>query len=205
MTTTTPAVPACLLTPYSAKPNQKGGTLVAEAVESLQEHRRLVCDPDAYRPERCPRCGFSRLHAHDFRDRTLVDERTERVETIRRYQCMGEGCEAVWRILPAVIARHLHRAWETVEAATSKPSCSKLPKTTLRRWLARLQLVATQLTQLLATTAEPVLAITDPLCIACTRSELVAALAGGGVLDRLHRLQQFAGWLHRLEPGVRLM
>ena len=126
------------------------------------------------------------------------------VEAIRRYQCAEEDCEAVWRILPAVIARHLHRTWETVQAATSEPT--RVSATTVRRWLGRLQLVATQLTQLLATTAEEaVLAITDRLSIACTRAELVLALARGAVLSRSRRLQQLAAWVHRLQPGVRLM
>jgi len=144
------------------------------------------------------------MHAHDFRERVLVEVGRRTVETIRRYQCTDEDCGAVWRILPAVIARHLHRTWQTVQAATSEPS--RLPKTTSRRWLARLRLAATLLIQLLSTTAErTVLAVTDPLSIACTRSELVAALAGGGVLSPRRRLQQLANWVHRLQPGVRLM
>jgi len=204
MTKTTPAVPACLLTPYSAKPGQKGGTLIVETVTTLQEHRRLICDPDGYRPGRCTRCGCPRMHAHDFRERVLLEVGRRTEETIRRYQCADRGCRAVWRILPAVIARHLHRTWETVQAATSEPS--RLPKTTSRRWLARLQLVATQLLQLLATTADrAVLAFTDPLSIVCTRAELVAALAAGGVLSLSRPLQQLANWVHRLQPGVRLM
>ena len=204
MTNTIPAVPACLLTPYSAKPGHKGGTLIVETVTTLREHRRLICDPDGYRPGRCPRCGCPRMHAHDFRERVLVEAKRRTEETIRRYLCADKGCGAVWRILPAAIARHLHRTWETVQAATSEPS--KLPKTTSRRWLARLRLAATLLIQVLATTADrAVLVVTDPLSIACTRAELVAALAGGGVLSRARPLQQLANWVHRLQPGVRLM
>ena len=65
MNPTPPAAPACLCTPYSSKPDQKGGTLIFEGVDSLQEHRQLLGDPDAYRPQRCGCCGCLRLHAHD--------------------------------------------------------------------------------------------------------------------------------------------
>ena len=94
MTKTTPAVPACLSTPYSAKPGQKGGTLIAEAVTTLREHRRLVCDPDAYRPGGCPRCRCPCMHAHDFRERVLVEVERRTVETIRRYLCADKGYAA---------------------------------------------------------------------------------------------------------------
>lgn len=202
----TPAVAACLTTPYSAKPDQKGGTLIIDSVTTMAEHRELVCDSDVYRPEGCPRCGCVSVHAHDFRERVLVDQDRVTVERIRRYQCAHPECGAVWRILPAVIARHLHRTWQAVQDATSAPSCSKLPASTLRRWLVRLQLVATQLIQLLAATADPaVLGITDHLSISCSRAELVAALTGGGVLSRSARLEQLAAWVHRLQPGIRLM
>lgn len=204
MTTESPAVPACLLRPYSATPTQKGGTLIAESVTSLEEHRRLVCDPDAYRPERCPRCGCEQLHAHDFRTRVLDDGRSRQGEVIRRYLCASEECEATWRVLPAVIARHLHRTWDTVQAATSGPT--KVPATTVGRWLGRLQLVAVHLLQLLCGSAEPgVLAVLDELPLDCRRGELALALAEGGVLSRRQRLQQLAVWVHRLQPGLRLM
>ena len=207
MSTTPPAVPACLSTPDSAKPGQKGGTLIFEGVESLDEHRRLICDPDGYRPERCLHCGCLCLHAHEFRERTLIGIESGSVETIRCYRCTDRKCRAVWRILPAAVARHLHRAWETVQDATSEPAIARtVPRTTLRRWLGRLHLVATQLTQLLAATAVPVvLAVTDGLSIACRRAALVAALVEGGLLGRQDCLQQLAAWVHRLKPGVRLM
>ena len=50
-----PAAPVCLTTPYCAKPEQKGGTLIAEEVRGIDEHRRLL-ETDGYRPEGCPRC-----------------------------------------------------------------------------------------------------------------------------------------------------
>ena len=203
MTTTSPAVPACLSTPYSSKPDHKGGTLIFEGVDSLQEHRQLLCDPGGYRPERCSSCGSLRLHAHDFRVRVLDDGEQILVETIRRFRCANKACKAVWRILPAVIARHLHRTWQTVQQAAS--GSTKVSEATVRRWRTRLGRVATGLTQLLATTAEQVRAVTDSLSIACTRVELVAALVAGGLLDRSRQLQQLAAWIHRIEPGVRLV
>jgi hypothetical protein len=41
-----------------------GGTLVAEDVHDLEEHRRRMNDGDAYRPGPCPRCGHATLHVH---------------------------------------------------------------------------------------------------------------------------------------------
>ena len=203
MKTTPPAAPACLCTPYSAKPDQKGGTLIFEGVGSLQEHRQLLCDPDAYRPQQCGCCGCLRLHAHDFRERVLDDGEQVLFESIRRFRCANKECKAVWRVLPAVIARHLHRTWETVQRAMS--GSTKVPEATVRRWRGRLGRVATRLTQLLATASEAVRAVTDPLSIVCTRAELVAAGVAGGLLSPSRRLQQLAAWVHRLEPGVRLM
>ena len=45
--------------------SQKGGTLIAEDVRDLETHERRLCDPDGYRPRRCPRCGHDVLHVHD--------------------------------------------------------------------------------------------------------------------------------------------
>jgi hypothetical protein len=65
---TLPAPPACLNRPYCARPNQSGGTLIAEDVREPNEHRRRLLDPDEYRPCSCLNCRGSRLHAHSWRN-----------------------------------------------------------------------------------------------------------------------------------------
>ena len=62
---------AVLNAPYAAKPGQSGGTIIAESVREVEEHRRLL-ESGGYRPEGCPRCGRF-LHAHGQRTRKLRD------------------------------------------------------------------------------------------------------------------------------------
>lgn len=45
----------------SRKSRYKGGTIIAEDVWSVEEHRRRVAAPDAYRPPACLACGFGTL------------------------------------------------------------------------------------------------------------------------------------------------
>ena len=141
---TLPAPPACLSVAYSRKPDQKGGTLIAEDVWERSEHLRRLADPDGYRPSSCPRCGGSHLHAHDFKDRLRRNDREAAVEQVRRFECVD--CGAVWRVLPAFLARHLHHAWGTVQACMVQdgilaPSGEEqrvaVPGRTRRRWRSR--------------------------------------------------------------------
>jgi len=205
---THPAVPACLCTSYSVK-NQKGGTLLDEEVTTLEEHQRRLADVDGYRPSKCDNCGGLRLHAHDFRERILRADPEKLVTTIRRYDCAD--CDAVWQVMPVFIARHLHRRWTVVEAATgtkdaasSQPS---VPESTTRRWLRRLALSAVEVTQLLVSAAGDVVAtvVSTVMGSAGSRGQLAVALATAGLIEADHQLEQLAGWVHRLMPGVRLM
>ncbi len=209
---THPAIPACLITPYSSKPLQKGGTLIAEDVVDLDEHRRRMSDPDAYRPARCFHCDSVRLHAHDFRDRRLRGDPGTAWETIRRYLCAS--CQGVWQVLPAVICRHLHRRWDVVQSSVTSSGAMApegrarrpaVPGETVRRWMGRLQLSALVLTQVLAGAGAAVADVVGQVGMDCTRGELVDALATAGVVQGPRKLEQLAGWIHRLVPGVRLM
>ena len=92
---------------------KQGGTLIAEDVWSFEEHRSRMETPSGYRPEGCPRCdGF--LHGHGCRWRKLRDQPDSAEEAIRRYLC--PECGAVWQVLPAFIARHLHRTWGAIQS-----------------------------------------------------------------------------------------
>ena len=207
-----PAPQACLMTPYSAKPGQKGGTLISEDVVTLEAHRARLVDPDGYRPERCEHCGLHRLHAHDFRTRVLRGDPETPAELIRRYLC--PACCAVWRVLPAFIARRLHRRWAVVQAvvtscgavaATGAEPQVSVPARTADRWAGRLCATAILLTQLLAAAGHQVVEVLGTTGTACSRAELVDALAAAGLVEPARKLEQLAGWVHRLAPGVRLM
>jgi len=160
-----PAPPSCLMRPYSSKPGQKGGTLIAEDVHDLATHLERLLDPDGYRPERCPRCGHDCLHVHDYRLRMPRDQPRGSMISICRYACAAEDCGACWQVLPAFLARHLQRAWETIEraalpdAAPVAPTTTEsagafvpppVPSSTLRRYRFRLSTCASALRAALA-------------------------------------------------------
>lgn len=207
-----PAAEVCLTTPYSARPGQKGGTLIAEDVVSLVEHERRLADPDLYRPARCGHCGRARPYAHDFRERVLRGDSEPAVEQIRRYLC--PSCSAVWQVLPAFLARHLHRRWMVVQAVTAGADVVatsgserrvRVPARTTRRWVQRLLASAARLTQVLAVVGGELVEVLGRVGTACTRAELVEGLAAAGVVAPSRKLEQIAGWVHRLMPGIRLM
>ncbi len=205
-----PAAPVCLTTTYAGKPEQKGGTLIAEAVGGLAEHCLLLTN-DGYRPEWCPLC-HRHLHILDQRGRKLRDQPDCAEVMICRYRC--RPCRAVWQVLPGFLARHLHRTWGAVQSAlvaagalartgsewrvTHKPS-------TLRRWLGRLSSSALVLVHALAATGSDVEAVLRDLGVRCTRAELVAVLAQSGSVKKERKLEKLACRIHRLVPGLRLM
>ena len=44
-------------------------------IETVEQHQeRLGEEPDAYRPERCPRCGRAGMHRHGHRDQSASDK-----------------------------------------------------------------------------------------------------------------------------------
>jgi len=207
-----PEPEACLvrLRPSS----QKGGTIVAEDVTDLATHERRLCDPDGYRPKFCPRCRDTTLHVHDYRERVLRAEPGRPVASIVRHECVG--CEAIWQVLPAFIARHLWRTWQVVEhtltGATPAPSESEarrwppVAERTRRRWRARWLRAAQFLAQVLATCGEASwAALATGLTPASTCADLVAAYAGATATAARHLLAAVAALIYRLQPKVRLV
>jgi len=196
----------CLVRPYPS--SQKGGTLIDERVTDHAEHQRRICDPDGYRPAECPRCHHRGLHVHDHLDRTLAADSEQTSIEIVRYQCAA--CGATWRILPAFVARHLWRSWETVKANTlSAPAPMTqppVPKRTQRRWRTRWSASAVVLLQLFAASlAAPLVRVVAAVGHDGARGELVrsyAAIAGEATDNPLAAV---AGLVHRLMPGLRLM
>jgi hypothetical protein len=190
----------------------KGGTLIAEGIHDLLAHMRHLADPDRYRPPRCPRCGGRVLHVHDYVRRKPIGEPGMPPEiTIVRHICAAPSCGATWRILPAFLARHLWRVWETVERTVSEAALpvvapARIPKQTAQRWRARVASIARQLVVLLATSGGVLLeAIAKQVGLLATRSELVDGHARMTEAPPGRRLADLAALVHRLERGIRLM
>lgn len=207
--------------PYASRnPKQKGGTLIAEDVADLAEHERRL-RLDLYRPAGCFGCG-GRLHAHEHRSRLMLGEAEANTE-VAIYRCADRGdCGAVWRVLPKFLARHVWRAWRTIERTVAdRPSDAEriapglvpasgqpIPATTRARWRDRLRMSAALVVAALATAMDvPAFAeVVTRTGYAATRGAVIAVFAEINAPPRAGRvLGELAGVVHRLVPGVRLM
>jgi hypothetical protein len=178
-----PQPEACLT--MSRASRYKGGTVIAEDVWSLQEHRRRVANGDLYRPGVCGACQGTRLHVHDYVERTPLGFAMLAVLTIVRFICANDQCRATWRVLPAFLARHLWYGWKTVEsntvsaqadalppAAPSKPGPTAPSRHTRQRWLSRLVSSARRLVVMLAQSGHRTLCdIAGAAGLDCTRRD----------------------------------
>jgi hypothetical protein len=192
---------------------QKGGTLIAEDVTDWATHDRRICTPEGYRPACCPRCGARRLHVHDYRERVLRADPVTPVATIVRHACVA--CQAIWQVLPALIARHLWRTWPVVAqtltaeapAGRTEPAqWPRVPERTARRWRARWQRPAHALAQILtASGAAAWAALAGLLPAAATCGDVVAAYAHQHGLRIGRAVAAVAALINRLQPRVRLM
>jgi hypothetical protein len=199
----------CLVT--SRVSRFKGGTLIDEDVLDLEAHERRVCDPDGYRPQRCPRCGHCVLHVHCYPERHPRGE-LEMPPAVRivQYICAASECGATWRILPMFLARHLWRAWKTVERVVQPddaPTVARqIPARTAIRWRSRIAAAARVLVVLLATSGAGALeAIAIRAGLEATRADLVEEHGVVAGVARGTRLAAVAALVDRLERGVRLM
>jgi hypothetical protein len=130
-----------------------------------------------------------------------------------RHECVG--CDAIWQILPAFIARHLWRSWRVVERVltVSGPTAQAetrrwpaVPERTRRRWRARWFRPAQYLVQVLATCGEPAWsALVGTLTAKATCAELVGAYADAQATVAGQRLAAVAALVYRLQPKVRLV
>ena len=130
-----------------------------------------------------------------------------------RHECVG--CDAVWQILPAFLARHLWRSWRVVEhvlsgiVAAEKVETRRwpaVPGRTRRRWRARWLRPAGYLVQVLATCGEGVWSsLADKLLAEATCADLVAAYADAQATPVGQRLAAVAALVYRLQPKVRLV
>lgn len=201
----------CLVT--SRVSRFKGGTLIDDEVRDLETHERRVCKPDGYRPCRCPRCGHDVLHVHCYPERHPRGELgMPAVVRIVQYVCAAVECGATWRILPMFLARHLWRAWKTVERvvmpAGIPPSAAApaIPGRTEQRWRARFAAAARILVVLLAASGGVALeALASRVGLDASRADLTSAHADVTRAAPAARLAALAELVHRLERGLRLM
>lgn len=196
----------------SRKSRYKGGTIIAEDVWSLEEHRRRLAAPDAYRPPECLACGFGTLHVHDRPERKGLGLVMVAVLVVLRFICANPECRATWRVLPAFLARHLWWAWSPIEQATAMPEPAPaidhrpVPDRTRRRWLGKLMCSARQLVVLLASRGTArVRAAAEHAGLDANRRELAAAYGVAAGVWAGSVFACVAAIADRLERGVRLM
>jgi len=202
-----PTPDACLV--HSRRKRYRGGTVIAVDVHDVAEHQRRLCRAGGYRPPACPRCGADRLHVHDHLQRVLPGSSRVPCIDIVRYICADANCAATWRVIPAFVARHLWRHWETVARVIAgdppRAGDPPVPSRTRRRWKARLRSAARQVVSVLVEhDAERLAAFIPVPDFDWTRQHLVQFLLAGRVLGR-HGLADIASAMHVVEPGVRLM
>lgn len=199
---TPPGTPLCLEQPYTSR-GIRGGTMIVEEVLDLTSHEARLLDPDGYRPSTCRRCRGTRLHAHCFRGRrlrSLCGEPATDVR-IRLYVCPDKSCRAVYTVLPGLVPRHLSYDWATAGRAVE--ARKGVPRTTLLRWLRRLATSVVCLLQRFHAHADKA---TSALLAAerpSDRKGFVETLSRR--LGTHHLFGRVAAWIHRLEPGIRLM
>jgi hypothetical protein len=191
----------------------KGGTLIDDEVRDLETHAIRVRDPDGYRPGRCPRCEHGVLHVHCYPERHPRGELgLPAVVRIVQYVCAAAECGATWRILPMFLARHLWRAWKTVERVVMPAGMPRsvaappIPARTEQRWRARFAASARVLVVLLAASGGVALeALASRVGLDASRAELADAHADAARVAPAARLAALAEQVHRLERGLRLM
>jgi hypothetical protein len=207
-----PPAGRCLETPRKSR--YRGGTVIAEDVHDVEEHRRRMACPDAYRPASCLGCRGVRLHVHDRPERRPKgDGRLAVVELVLRFRCASEDCGATWRVLPLFLARHLWHAWKAVERAVApaaevgaEPRLLPIAARTRQRWKARLALPARTLVALLAMSGgAPLEKVAARVGLDGTRAELVEAYATVAGTRPGERLSSVGALVDRLERGIRLM
>ena len=129
-----------------------------------------------------------------------------------QYICAAADCSATWRILPMFLARHLWRAWKTVERVVKPDSmpasvaAPPIPERTKSRWRSRIAAAARVLVVLLATSGGIELeGLAARVGLDACRAALVEAHTVVADVAPGARLAAFAALAHRLERGMRLM
>lgn len=190
----------------------RGGTVIAEDVTDIAEHRRRLANVDGYRPASCDGCGGEHVHVHTRPVRKpRGDASLPAAIPILQFRCAD--CSATWRVLPRFLARHLWHTWSVIErhAAQSAPKAiavrpKAIAERTITRWAARLASSARMLVVLLAASGSIALErLAQDVGLLATRHELVAAFARTMRPREGTCLAALGALVHRLERGLRLM
>jgi len=153
------------------------------------------------------------LHVHCYPERRPRGELgLPAVVRIIQYVCAAPECGATWRILPMFLARHLWRAWKTVERVVmpagvpGSAAAPPIPARTEQRWRARFAASARMLVVLLAASGGVALeALASRVGLDASRAKLADAHAEAARVAPGARLAALAEQVHRLERGLRLM
>jgi hypothetical protein len=191
-------------TPYLDRPRPRkigdkyvGGTVIAAHVVTLAQHEAALANPDLVRPRECAACKWPTLHVHERRSRKL-DGLGSASTDILIFRCAR--CQVVWRVLPALLARHLWRTWDAISIALDKGhNRSTTPMRTLLRWLQRLCEHARMLIVVLGQWGPACPRAVAELGVDATRRHVIEAYGGFG------RLADLAQIVDHLVPGVRVM
>ncbi len=180
---------------------QKGGTVLAPEIRTLQEHEAALANPDLVRPSPCQRCRAAPVHLHERRTRVFRGEVEGPPGTeVLIFRCADrEDCGAIWRVLPAFLARHLWRRWSVIGASVLRRPAGRhrVASRTRQRWRARLQSSAAVLVALLgATGLERWTGLAARVTAAGMRGELIEAADS---------LPELACAIDDGQPGVRVM
>ncbi len=181
----------------------RGGTLIAAEITDVRTHVATLRKPDLVRPrEGCPSCGRGRLYVHDRRERKIMGNREVASVEILVFRCSWVQCRAVWRVLPAFLARHLRRTWSTVSDAIDPKmrGHSPVPRRTKQRWAARLHEAGSTIVYVLRTAGhgDVPLQVLD-LDGNVLRSDVINAFGGPQHIAKL------AAAVHRVCPNLRLL
>ena len=180
---------------------QKGGTLLAPELRTLQEHEAALANPDLVRPSSCQRCLAASVHLHERRTRVFRGEVEGPPGTeILIFRCANrKKCGAIWRVLPAFLARHLWRRWSVVGASVLRRPAARhrVAPRTGQRWRARLQSSAAVLVALLGATG---LGRWTRLA-----ARVTAAGTRGKLIEAANSLPELAFAIDHGQPGVRVM
>ena len=109
-------------------------------IESLEQHRVLLEDnPDAYKPERCPRCGKAGLHHHGHYERNAP--RGEGLSLavgllmILRFFC--PACRGTCSRLPSCLSPWRQYWWKSQQAVLQRLSAGESVRKVAREMLPR--------------------------------------------------------------------
>lgn len=171
--------------------------MIAAHIVTLAQHEASLANPDLVRPHDCSACKWPILHVHERRSRKLDGLGSASTE-ILIFRCAR--CQVVWRVLPALLARHLWRTWAAIgDALDDAHSRNTTPKRTLLRWLQRLCELARMLIVVLGQWGPTCPRAVAELGLDATRRNVIEAFGGFG------RLAGLAQLVDHLVPGVRVM